>query len=195
VIEEVLYESEDWPERQREQTLRDPRLAGQEIIHETVLRHVLLDLAGFDADENLSEAVEIELRLSALERKAQELQEQIHALRRDNGGCPTTEQIAAVLARVSKLEALYSAVKRGPGFIEHLVLRPDLPLLLEEAAAELRRRFDSPMYLSWEDGCLFVVVKTKLKAEDAEPMLDAFLDWWLGRSHVDDRTTVTLDYV
>lgn len=113
------------------------------------------------------------------------------------GNVAAREELHGALKAIADLRTIFEVVGDDDfACLEHFAARSKLPMLLKEAAAELRKKFPgSPLGLTWEDGNIYLVVKTTTKAEEGEELLSEFFDWWIPRRNVEDRTTVTIEYV
>ena len=81
--------------------------------------------------------------------------------------------------------------------IIHVTARPNLLLLLSEAANELQTRFQSRyLLLRSTDERFLLVVETDLEVEDAERRFSSFLrEWWNKKIELEDRMSIKLRYV
>lgn len=151
---------------------------------------------GYLTPDAIHDRQSIERRLSDLEDTAAHLRADVRELKKQRTvDEDSRSRLEGAVKIVAELRTHYAVSGEDLSFLEHVASRPSLPGLLRESAAELRKRFDSAsLALVWDDGALYLAVRTTMKAEEGETKFLEFLDWWLERRNLEDRTTVTLDY-
>lgn len=108
----------------------------------------------------------------------------------------TIGQIQAVMRQIANVSKVYDIPEQS-SLVQHFVDRPKLVQLLLDSASEIKERFEyGPASIVDEDGELVMRIPTQLSPAAAHVRFSAFLrDWWMPKAGVEDKMTLTLDYV
>jgi hypothetical protein len=134
--------------------------------------------------------------------KAAELKADFESLRADvardagNDRRLTIGQIEAVTRQIASVAKVYDVPDHG-SLVRHFAERPKLTQLLLDSADEIVKRFEyDPASIVDDDGELVMRIPTQLSPAVGHIRFSTFLrDWWIPKAGIEDKMTLTIDYV
>ena len=136
-------------------------------------------------------------RLEARLAQFDELEARVAKLEKD--AIANTTEGQRLLSVIGQIQSKLNSYKIEDmmDLIIHVTARPNLLLLLSEAANELQTRFQRrSLLLRSTDERFLLVVETDLEVEDAECRFSSFLrEWWNKKIELEDRMGIKLHYM
>lgn len=105
-------------------------------------------------------------------------------------------QIEVVTRQIASVSKVYDVPDQG-NLVRHFAERPKLAQLLLDSADEITKRFEhGPASIVDDDGELVMRIPTQLSPAVGHMRFSAFLrDWWIPKAGIEDKMTLTIDYV